>query len=162
MYNWTTPQCNNTAQLTSVWTVPAPLHAPAVAAHYSRPSYWHSPHISKGQRATRGHMDQSKTTKIPFSNQCHYRICCSAANALSSNNLSMGNSIHLSSEQTERIYNLDSCLILSVDRRDIKKHIKRQNTNTSSRRHTHSHTMSHPIKAGIDQGHHRGFLSVWP
>ena len=39
---------NRNTRLTWVWTAPAPLHAPTVAAHYSRPSYWHSPHISEG------------------------------------------------------------------------------------------------------------------
>lgn len=33
---------------------------------------------------------------------------------------------------------------------------------TKATEDTFTHTAPHPIKAGIDQGHHRGLLSVWP
>lgn len=39
---------------TSVWTAIAPLRAPTVAAHYSRPSCWHSPRISARKTTANG------------------------------------------------------------------------------------------------------------
>lgn len=56
----------DTAQLTSVWTVRGPHRAPTVAAHCSRPSHWHSPHISAGHRAK-----QSNTRSVRDRHQLH-------------------------------------------------------------------------------------------
>lgn len=59
----------DTAQLTSVWTVRGPHRAPTVAAHCSRPSYWHSPHISAGHRAK-----QSNTRSVRDRHQLHTHL----------------------------------------------------------------------------------------
>lgn len=48
------------ARRTSVWTAIAPLRAPTVAAHYSRPSCWHSPRISAHKTTANG-TDQANT-----------------------------------------------------------------------------------------------------
>lgn len=99
--------------LTLVWTAIAPLHAPTVAAHYSRPSCWHSPHISAGKKATAIVMVQTNNPpkkKIKKNHIFNHMLYCCYCHKCEG--WGLGKWMHMSQEQTEMIYrsiNLPLC-----------------------------------------------------
>lgn len=131
----TTP---SSTRLTSVWTAPAPLHALTVAAHYSRPSYWHSPHISEGQRQHWAMRINQRRLKYHF----HVKaiiigfVIMLLLPWVTMIQAQRTTCTRLLSKQ-KKIYNLYSCLTVSVDSGGIKT-FRKNNTNTGSRRHTNS------------------------